>query len=47
LWTVICADCVNRAQDFAMAKKRVARRVAVLSAALADGSLPLKNLIAA
>jgi hypothetical protein len=44
---VICADCGNRAQDFAMAKKRVAGRVAVLSAALADESPPPKNLIAA
>jgi len=44
---VICADCVNRAHDFAMAKKRVAGRVAVLSAALADERQPLKNLIAA
>jgi len=44
---VICADCVNRAQDLAMEKKLLAGRVAVLSAALADESLPLKNLIAA
>ncbi|HSW13996.1 MAG TPA: FAD-dependent oxidoreductase [Solimonas sp.] len=45
--TVICAECVNRPQDFAMAKKLVAARAAVLSAALADESLPLKNLIPA
>lgn len=45
--TVICAECVNRAQDFAVAKKLVAARAAVLSTALADESLPLKNLIPA
>jgi len=45
--TVICAECVNRPQDFAVAKKLVAVRAAALSSALADESLPLKNLVPA
>lgn len=42
---VISVDAVNRPQDFVVAKKLVAERVAVTAAALADESIALKSLL--
>ncbi len=44
---VISADAVNRPQDFMVAKKLVAERVAVTAAVLADESVALKSLLPA
>ena len=44
---VISAECVNRAPDFAIAKRLVASRAVASPAALSDESMPLKNLIPA
>lgn len=44
---LIAADAVNRAADFAFAKKLVAARVALDPAVLADEGVPLKTLVPA
>ena len=44
---LIAADAVSRAADFALAKKLVASRVRLDSAALADEAVPLKSLVPA
>lgn len=45
--TVICAECVNRAPDFATAKRLVAAKAKASPEALSDEATPLKNLIPA